>query len=57
MGRVKGAKNKEKSPEIFSMTTDDRITLLANIIVDAIADKETREAIDAAMAKEAQEKQ
>jgi hypothetical protein len=37
MARMKGSQNKQiKQPSVFTMTTQQRIELLANIIVDRI---------------------
>jgi hypothetical protein len=52
MARTKGAKNEPKTPEIFTMTTEDRIRLLANLIIDVVSDPERRKAVDEAIAKE-----
>ena len=41
MSRTKGSTNKEKPSDTFDMSADDRIKLLANLIVDRIIDEQS----------------
>lgn len=40
MGRTKGAQNKTKQPEILTMSVEQRIDLLANIILEIVIEEQ-----------------
>lgn len=51
MSRLKGSKNTRKQDLIFSLTVEQRIDLLANIIVDTIIEEQARQKADNATMK------
>jgi hypothetical protein len=42
MGRIKGAENKTKQPDILIMPVEQRINLLANLILEIVIEEQTK---------------
>lgn len=40
MGRTKGTQNKSKQPEVLSMSTEQRVNLLADIILEIVMEEQ-----------------
>ncbi|HEU5122422.1 MAG TPA: hypothetical protein VFT59_06285 [Candidatus Saccharimonadales bacterium] len=51
MSRPKGSKNTRKQDPIFSLTAEERIDLLANLIVDVIIEEQAQQKADDATMK------
>ena len=51
MSRPKGSKNTSRPDQVFSLTVEQRIDLLANIIVDTILEEQARQKADNATMK------
>lgn len=41
MGRTKGATNKEKLPEVFTMPLEQRLDILAALVMEIVAEELT----------------